>query len=113
MPRPSKRARTSRLAAQASLREELQDSEVSSPVSDTPVDCHSDSEWSEVEEDLRFPIAQPTEGWKIAERGLPSVQGAAGEKSRSTQSYYKRKRELEAEESAKNRSLYGDISQFF
>jgi len=37
-------------------------------------------------------IAQPTEGWKAAERGLPSVvQGVAGEKSRSIQSYYNKK----------------------
>ena len=42
-------------------RRELQrDSEVSSPAHDTekdsPADCHSDSEWSEVEEDLCFPM---------------------------------------------------------
>jgi len=57
-----------------------------------PADYHLDSEWSEVEKDLsHFPIAKPTDGWKTAERGLPSVvQGAAGERSRSTQFYYKK-----------------------
>jgi len=96
MPRPTKRARTSQLATQAK-KEKLQrdhDSEVStipSPASDTEKDSYSSSEWSEVEEDLSFPIVQPTEGWKAAERGVPSVvQGAAGEKSRSTQSYHKK-----------------------
>jgi len=60
-------------------------------VRDFLADCHSDLEWSEVEEDLNFPIAQPAEGWKTAERGLPSiVQGAVGEKSRSTQLYHKK-----------------------
>jgi len=80
-----------------------------------PADYHLDSEWSEVEKDLsHFPIAKPTDGWKTAERGLPSVvQGAAGERSRSTQFYYKKKRKLEEEESTKNHSLYGDISRFF
>jgi len=34
-------------------------------------------------------------------------------KSRSTQSYHRKKRELKEEESAKDCSLYGDISRFF
>ena len=63
------------------------DSEVSGPASDTENDSPAD--WSEVEEGLSFPIVQPTDGWKTAERRLPSVvQGAAGEKSRSVYSTY-------------------------
>jgi len=70
MPRPGKRARISQLANNAKKEQKLQ----SSPGSDTEeerdflADCHSDLEWSEVEEDLNFPIAQPAEGWNSRKR---------------------------------------------
>jgi len=115
MPRLNKRVRSSQRANHAKkLRRTQEISEPQSPISDLEEDHQSDSEWSEVEDDLSFPITQPIEGWRTAEQGLPLVvRGAAGERSRSTQSYHKRQYELKEEESAKNRVLYGDISRFF
>jgi len=86
MPRPSKRARTNRLETHTKMGKKLQ-REASEPLGPSPAGnveecCSSDSEWSEAEEDLSFPSAQPAKGRKTAERGLPLVvRGAAGEVS--------------------------------
>ena len=90
--------------------------EISEPLSPGPAgnpeeDCYSDLEWSEVEEDLGFPIAHPVEGWRTAEREYEALL----ERFRSTQSYHKKQHEFGGRGSLLRTvySFHGDISQFF
>ena len=122
MPRPSKRAITSRVSAvsgakkrqkRARARKEIPDS-----CSEGGALSSSSTSGGEVEidsepEDDTFVLDQPEEGWKEAERQLTGLSRTNAGKTPQSRWYYSHKqRELDREKIQLQRT-YGDIGRFF